>query len=621
MNQTPYDYAVPGNHEFDYKVPQFLKFAESAQYKYLSCNFTKADGTAIDGVEAYAIKDLGDYQIGFVGISTPETYTKSTPTYFMDDNGNYIYSFNENALYSKVQTAVNDVRAKGADYVVAVGHTGMDGTQKEWNTQSIIANTDGIDAYIDGHSHEVIPGPDYKGTTFTNKDGKAVIETSTGTKFANIGRLDVDIAADGFASAKSQLIPTDTAKEAITDTDAIAKQAEVQKTIDADNAKVAEMLTKVADSETDLRITDPETGNRLIRNSETNAGDFVADAYRSVLNADIGIANGGGIRTDLKAGEITVLDLNNLNPFGNDLCVVKATGQQILDALEHASRNLPKENGGFLQVSGLTYEVNTAIATPVVTDDKGSFKEIPADAVRRVRNVKVDGKAIDQNAYYTVAASEYMLIDCGDGMTMWKGAEVVSNPDLKDHDALIQYAKETLGGKITSAQYGNVYGNGRVSIVNEPVEEPAEPDKPEPSEPEAETVKMHRLYNPNSGEHFYTSDQKEYNHLTSLGWKDEGIGWEAPESGDPVYRLYNANAGEHHYTMDAKEKDVLLSLGWKNEGIGWYSDTAKTVAVYRQYDMNRFANNHNYTADVNEKDYLLSIGWRNEGIGWYAVSK
>lgn len=601
MNQTPYDYAVPGNHEFDYKVPQFLKFAESAQYKYLSCNFTKADGAAIDGVEAYAIKDLGDYQIGFVGISTPETYTKSTPTYFMDDNGNYIYSFNENALYSKVQTAVNDVRAKGADYVVAVGHTGMDGTQKEWNTQSIIANTDGIDAYIDGHSHEVIPGPDYKGKTFTNKDGKAVIETSTGTKFANIGRLDVDIAADGSAAAKSQLIQTDTAKTAITSAEAKAKQAEVQKTIDDDNAKVAEMLSKVADAEADLRITDPLTGKRMIRSRETNAGDFVADAYRSVLGADIGISNGGGIRTDLKTGTITVLDLNNLNPFGNDLCVVKATGQQILDALEHASRNLPNENGGFLQVSGLTYEVNTDIASPVKVDEKGSFKEIPAGAPRRVSNVKVNGTAINPTSKYTVAASEYMVIDCGDGMTMWKGAAVVSNPDLKDHDALIKYAKEKLGGKITNDKYGNVYGEGRITIKG--------------------TVSMYRLYNPNSGEHFYTSDQKEHDHLVSLGWHDEGTGWKAPLYGDPVYRLYNANGGEHHYTMDAKEKDTLIRLGWKSEGVGWYSDPNQTVTLYRQYNPNAFANNHNYTANENEKNYLLRIGWKDEGKGWYGISK
>jgi 5'-nucleotidase/UDP-sugar diphosphatase len=615
MNQTPYDYAVPGNHEFDYQMPQFLNFVKSANYKYLSCNFTKADGSTIGGVEAYAIEDLGGYKIGFVGISTPETYTKSTPTYFMDNNGNYVYSFNENALYSKVQTSVNDVRAKGANYVVAIGHTGMDGTQNEWNTQSIIANTDGIDAYIDGHSHEVIPGPDYKGTTFTNKDVESVIETSTGTKFAYIGRLDVDIAADGSATAKSQLIPTKEAATEITSDSAKTKQAEVQAIIDKDNAQVKEKMgEKIADSETALYINDPATGKRMVRNSESNAGDFVADAYRTVLDAEIGISNGGGIRTDLNAGTMTIGSFYSLNPFGNDLCVVKASGQQILDALEHASRNLPNENGGFLQVSGLTYEVNTAVTTPVVTDDKGSFKEIPAGAARRVRNVKVNGKAIDPSAQYTVAASKYMLVNGGDGMTMWKGAEFVNDPGIKDHDALIKYVQNFLKGKITSEKYGNPNGEGRITIVNEPVEKPTEPDK-------LETVDMYRLYNPNSGEHFYTSDQKEHDHLTSLGWKDEGIGWKAPESGNPVYRLYNANAGEHHYTMDAKEKDTLIRLGWKNEGVGWYSDTAKTVAVYRQYDTNRFANNHNYTADANEKDYLLRIGWRDEGIGWYAVSK
>lgn len=131
---------------------------------------------------------------------------------------------------------------------------------------------------------------------------------------------------------------------------------------------------------------------------------------------------------------------------------------------------------------------------------------------------------------------------------------------------------------------------------------------------------MYRLYNKNSGEHFYTGDVNEKDYLASIGWKYEGIGWTAPASSKtPVYRLYNANGGEHHYTTSASERDHLVSLGWKYEKIGWYSDDDKSVPVYRQYNPNAFSNNHNYTADVKEKNKLIKLGWHDEKIGWYGI--
>lgn len=134
-----------------------------------------------------------------------------------------------------------------------------------------------------------------------------------------------------------------------------------------------------------------------------------------------------------------------------------------------------------------------------------------------------------------------------------------------------------------------------------------------------QSVPMYRLYNSNSGEHFYTANQKEKNYLAHIGWKYEGIGWNAPSEGNPVYRLYNKNGGEHHYTMKESEKDALVSLGWKDEGIGWYSDVNHTVPLYRQYNPNAFANNHNYTTSKGENDYLAKLGWKPEGIGWYGI--
>ena len=132
---------------------------------------------------------------------------------------------------------------------------------------------------------------------------------------------------------------------------------------------------------------------------------------------------------------------------------------------------------------------------------------------------------------------------------------------------------------------------------------------------------MYRMYNPNSGEHFYTADVAERNNIYYQGWTYEGVGWTAPVSSDyPTYRLYNPNAGDHHYTTEEKERDNLVNLGWSYEGIGWYSAGSNGIALYRQYNPNAAAGSHNYTTDKSENDYLASVGWNAEGIGWYGVS-
>lgn len=133
-------------------------------------------------------------------------------------------------------------------------------------------------------------------------------------------------------------------------------------------------------------------------------------------------------------------------------------------------------------------------------------------------------------------------------------------------------------------------------------------------------VRMQRLYNPKSGEHFYTANTNERDHLVNLGWSYEGVGWVAPsKSRIPVYRLYNPNAGDHHYTMNAAERDMLVKVGWNYEGVGWYSSEAQTVSLYRQYNPNAKTGTHNYTTSGGERNYLVNVGWRDEGIGWYGV--
>lgn len=457
MNTVPYDFAVPGNHEFDYTLETFLDLARNqAQYEYLSANFVDLlSGETV--FKPYEIVEMGGRDVAFVGISTPETYTKSTPSYFQDENGNFIYSFCEDDLYQVVQSAVDGALAKGADLVVALGHLGIEGTTEGWKSTDVIANTTGIDAFIDAHAHETIPEAEY-----ANKDGEMIPLTSTGTKFANFGKLV--IGADG--SITTELITPASVDTDSSQTVQSAYQA-VQDKIDGYYEDTAYLNEKLGTSEVELTINDPETGERRIRSGETNMGDFVADAYRTIAGADIALVNGGGIRDSIGAGEVTRKDLMDVNPWNNAMCVIEATGQQILDALEHGARNNPEENGGFLQVSGLTYEINLHVEeSPVVTDSMDLFQSVDDGKPRRVQNVRIGGEAIDPEKNYTVAGSVYTLQEAGDGFTMFQGAKVVKQEGMPcDSEMLIRYFTETLGGNVTAEQYGTLTGEGRIKVL------------------------------------------------------------------------------------------------------------------------------------------------------------
>lgn len=469
MNTVGYDYAVPGNHEFDYGMDVFKELSGQAEgeyvpeYAYISANFV--DLQTNDTVfQPYEIRKIAGMDVAFLGISTPETYTKSTPAYFQDEDGNYIYSFSEDAFYETIQTAVDAAKAEGADLVIAVGHLGTDAASEPWRSTDVIAATTGIDAFIDAHSHDTIAS-----RMVVNKDGEEVLLTSTGTKFENFGKMT--IAADGTIT--SQLLQPE---EVDVDATASAKAAydATQQVIDKYEEMQEFTYEEVGTSQVDLTMVDPESGERMIRSRETNMGNFVADAYRATTGADIAFANGGGIRADVAAGAVTRKNLMDVNAFGNTMCVLEVTGQQILDALEW-SAHAPltedgtglTENGGFMHTSGLTYEINLHVEeSPVLTDSQGVFTGIDANMPRRVQNVKVNGTAIDPNATYTLAGSAYTLQSGGDGYTMFAGARVVQADCGKDQELLIQYLQEDLSGVIPAELYENPYGEGRITILD-----------------------------------------------------------------------------------------------------------------------------------------------------------
>ncbi len=458
MNAVGYDVAIPGNHEFDYGMDRFLELAEMAEFPYISCNFNK-DGQLV--FDPYIIKEAGEMKIAFVGVTTPQTLTSSTPRYFQDENGNYVYGFMQDdsgeALYDAVQKAVDDARAAGAQYVIAMCHLGNEEECRPWTYDDVISHTSGIDVLLDGHSH------DYDKVTMKNKDGEDVIRQACGTKLAAIGYVTIS-AEDGALDTGLYKYANDVSAAELFGLEN-SMTAEVENATGELNAKLAEV---VAHTDFELYINDPvavdDNGKpiRIVRRSETNLGDLCADAYIDQSGADIAFVNGGGIRVNIKAGDITMNDILKVHPFGNMLTVIEVTGQQVLDALEWGSRAVPGESGGFLQVAGLTYEIHTYIDSPCTADEHGLFTGIQGE--RRVKNVMVGGEPLDPNKVYTLASHDYMLLNHGDGYTMFDGCKVLQESVKLDNQVLIDYITGTLNGVIP-ADYAEPYGQGRIVAV------------------------------------------------------------------------------------------------------------------------------------------------------------
>ena len=458
MNDLKYDVAIPGNHEFDYGMPRFLELVEKADFPYISCNFTYLDELVF---EPYIIKEAAGKKIGFVGVTTPLTITASTPVYFQDENGKYVYGFMSDdtgeRVYQAVQSAVDAAREEGADYVYVIGHMGNGAEFKPWTYADVISHTDGIDVFLDGHSH------DTDQVIMKNKDGEDVPRSAVGTKMACIGYSHIsaegDIVETGIWSW-----PNKTSAPELLDI-----HNEIRDRVDEAQQELAEELDKVvASTAVILTINDPEavdsSGNpvRMIRRAETNLGDLCADAARDQSGADIAFVNGGSIRVSIEKGDITFGNILAVHPFGSMLCVLEVTGQQILDALEWSCRSVPDENGGFNQVSGLTFEINSAIDSPCKADKDGMCTGIEGE--RRVQNVMVGGEALDPEKTYTLAGYDYQLRQQGDGYTAYDGAPVLQDNVKLDNQVLIDYIVDTLGGNV-GGEYADPYGEGRITIL------------------------------------------------------------------------------------------------------------------------------------------------------------
>lgn len=481
MNAAGYDVATPGNHEFDYGMDRAKAIMKEADFPYLSCNWVDLR-TTLRVLPSVKVFVRGGRRIAFVGVTTPETFTKSTPAYFMDKaQRKYIYDIqggeDGKKLYDAVQKAIDKAKLL-ADVVIGLGHLGVDPSSSPWTSEEVIAHTSGFDAFIDGHSHTVMENKQVQ-----DASGKAVTLTQTGSYFANVGEMT--IAADGTITTK--LIPTHEGMDATI----AAMQTGWVNTVD-------DMLgEKIAVGDSDFYVSDPATGKRRIRSAETNLGDFVADGIYTYFNeveklhCDVAIMNGGGIRADVPAGDWTFKTCKQISPFGNVACLMSVTGKQIQDALEFAARFAGedgKENGGFLQVAGATYEIHTDIPNTVQTDEKNVWIG-SATGTPRVQNVKIYDKAsgsylpLDPGATYALAGMNYTLRNLGDGFAMFDGAELIKDYVSEDYLVMSTYAMIFDGADaaglphLSSANsplaaypgyllnYEQPYGAGRITIL------------------------------------------------------------------------------------------------------------------------------------------------------------
>lgn len=480
MNAAGYDVATLGNHEFDYGMQGCLQTVERADYPYVSCNFyNEKDGVIGDTVlDSYRVFEVGGIKIAVIGITTPETIKSSTPAYFQDENGKYIYGIaggeDGKALYSAVQKAIDSASAE-ADIVIALGHLGDDASSEPWRSEDVIANTSGLDAFIDGHSHSTVPMKEV-----SDKDGNKVILTQTGEYFGAVGKMTI---SDG--EIKTELLTAESFAD-------ITPDATVKAIEDAWIAEIENKLGEVIGSTKVAFDNYDADGNRLVRVQETNTGDFVTDALYYLfdnmgMDVDVALMNGGGIRNKTVLGDITYKTCKEIHTFGNVACLQTVTGQQILDALEWGARDAGvDECGGFLHASGLTYQIDTSIPDTTQKDENGIWIGAPTGEYR-VHDVKIYNKEtgkwddLDLKASYNLAGYNYTLRDLGDGYAMFDGAVNVLDYVMEDYMVLANYVKGFENGEVDAknsplsakysnltVDYGTVNGSGRIVFAAYP---------------------------------------------------------------------------------------------------------------------------------------------------------
>jgi 2',3'-cyclic-nucleotide 2'-phosphodiesterase (5'-nucleotidase family) len=433
MRTVGYDAVTLGNHEFDYGTPRMKELLAQLNAPITCANlYSPRPVGGRWGAPVYAsyiLRSYGDKRIAFVGITTPEAMIGESYSFF-DNDGQLIYDLRNNDICQLVQTAVDQARSAGADYVVALSHMGEETPAIGVTSHQLIAATNGIDVLLDGHSHSVI-----ESVMVPNIEGRMIPISQTGTQFQNVGKLV--ITADGHIS--TTLVPVNEIQYESQGVSAVVEN------IKAEMEQVTARL--VARSDFVLTINDA-AGERLVRLGETNLSDLVTDAFRHYMQTEIGLCNGGGIRKSIDAGNITYGNVTDVLPFDNHMAKIEATGAEILAMLEWCTAALPTEEGQFPQVSGMRYTIHQQShkVSDVTVLDGATGNWLPLDPVRR----------------YTVATTDYYL---GGGFyDTLKGCTQLNLSSKLARDAVSEYLENTLGGTVPS-KYAEA--EGRITVVND----------------------------------------------------------------------------------------------------------------------------------------------------------
>ena len=439
MNLAGYDVAAPGNHEFDYGYANLKALVSEADFPIVAANVLYGGKAAFNDNVTFTAPD--GTKIGVFGLDTPETATKAHPakikgvTFLADDE-----------LFACAQEQVNELEAEGCDIIVCLGHLGIDDESTGNRSMDLLEEVDGIDLFIDGHSHSDLD--DIAGAVGESCMVNDTILTSTGTKFENIGLV---VISDGVMEATA--IPTAdiTVKPDGTVAD---RAAAIQKAVDDEYGAV------FAKTEVELNGVKAE-----VRTGETNLGNLITDALvwgaaEAGTKVDAAVTNGGGIRASISKGNITKKDINTVLPFGNTLSIVKVTGAELLEALEASTYCTPETIGGFPHVSGIVFTVDTGKVYDQGEQYPGSTYYGPK-SIQRVSIQYVGGKAFDPNATYTIATNDFMAAG-GDTYYAFKTASVNYDLGVPMDEVVMEYVTEELDGVVTAEDYGA--SEGRITI-------------------------------------------------------------------------------------------------------------------------------------------------------------
>jgi len=496
MNAAGYDAATLGNHEFDYGMFGCMRIIDNAEFPYICCNFYhEENGIRGENVlPGFVTFPCGDRTIAFVGVTTPEGFE---PAYFLDENGNCIYNIaggtDGAALYGDVQQAIRDAQEAGANTIIALGHVGNDYVVDSWASSDIISHTTGLNAFIDAHSHVYTPA-----MPVADKEGNSVLLTQTGEYFDRIGIMVIDsdtgeittdfIECKEILSEDGETVTGYELESELYQRKELPSDPEVKSILTAWMEEIDTLLGQKIGS-TAVTLDNYDQNGRLVRIQETNTGDFAADALYYLfdnlgMEVDVAIMNGGGVRNKAITGDLTYKLCKDIHAFGNVACLQTVTGQQLLDALEWGSRGLGTgiEIGAFLQVSGMTYQVDTSLPGLSWSDGNNIWTGAPANGYR-VHDVQIYNRQtqsyepLDPDATYNLAGYNYILRDLGDGFAMFDGAVNILDYVMEDYMVLANYVEGFENGIVDAVNspllkkypnllldYGDVQGSGRIIL-------------------------------------------------------------------------------------------------------------------------------------------------------------